>query len=75
MTDEIKVTFSCLNCGGSILELPDDYTDDSTAKCKSCGTEFGRYGDVKAKAMDAAKNEVSAMFRNAFKGLKGWTVK
>lgn len=27
--DKIEITFECLNCGGTILSLPDDYTDDS----------------------------------------------
>ncbi|VCU58252.1 hypothetical protein EPIB1_1150 [Tritonibacter mobilis] len=77
MSDEIKFTFSCKSCGvdPATLELPDDYTDDDIAKCKACGTEFGRYGDIKAKMMDMAREEISAKFRDAFKGLKGWDVK
>lgn len=67
----LDATFKCLVCGGAILELPDDYTDDSIAKCESCGERFGRYGDIKAKAMDLAKKKVVADFRNAFKGMKG----
>lgn len=73
--DEIKITFSCKKCGGAVLELPDDYDETSIAKCKSCGTEFGTWGKVKAKAMDAAKQEVRQKFKDAFKGLKGWKVK
>lgn len=77
MSDKINITFECKNCGASpaTLELPDDYTDDDIAKCKSCGFEFGRYGDIKAEAMRAAKAEVSGMVKNAFKGLKGWKIK
>jgi hypothetical protein len=73
--DQLKFTFECKKCGGTVLELPDNYTDDSIAKCKSCGTEFGRYGDIKAKAIEMGKEHVRGMFRDAFKGLKGWTVK
>ena len=77
ISDQIKLTFSCGACGvdPATLELSDDYTDDSIAKCKACGVEFGRYGDIKAKSMGMAKAEVSKMFRDAFKGLKGWKVK
>lgn len=72
---EIKITFDCKNCGGTVLELPDDYDETSTAKCKSCGTEFGTWGEVKAKAMDAAKQEARRLVKDAFKGLKGWKLK
>lgn len=77
MSDQLKFTFSCKACGAdpATLELPDDYTDDSIAKCKACGTEFGRFGEVKAKAMDAAKARVTDQVRDAFKGLKGWKMK
>lgn len=74
-TDKIEVKFTCEQCGGTVLEIPDDHTDDSIAKCKSCGVEFGRWGDIKAKAIQLAKGEVTSMVENAFKGLKGWTVK
>ena len=73
--DELKITFECKKCGGTILELPDDHTDDSIAKCKSCGTEFGRYGDIKAKAREAGLAHAKGMMKDAFKGLKGWKIK
>lgn len=73
--DQLEVTFTCQECGGTVLHLPDDYTDDSIAECKSCGTKFGRWGDIKAKAMGLAKDRVTKMFRDSFKGLKGWRVK
>jgi hypothetical protein len=78
-TDEFKITFECKKCGGTVLDLPDNHTDDSIAKCKSCGTEFGRYGDIKKKARDLAADHLQGMvkdaFAKAFKGKKGWTVK
>lgn len=77
MSDEISVTFECKTCGAkpAVLEVPDDHTDDSTVKCKACGQEFGRYGDVKAKAREMAAEEVRAMVKDTFKGLKGWKMK
>lgn len=74
MSDKISVTFECKACGANpaSLELPDDYTDDSIAKCKECGVVFGRYGDIEANAMNAAKARVEDMIDDAFKGLKGW---
>jgi transcription elongation factor Elf1 len=73
-TDQLNVTFQCPDCGGGVIELPDEHDDDSLAKCKDCGASFGRWGDVKAQAMEAAKAHVSDKFHDAFKGLKGWKV-
>ena len=73
--DQIEITFKCLKCGGTVLSLPDDYTDDSIASCKSCGQEFGTYGEIKAKARDEALAAVTARLNESFKGLKGWKVK
>ncbi|MBZ7920576.1 hypothetical protein LAC81_02085 [Ensifer adhaerens] len=73
--DTIDVTFTCSKCGPTKIELPDDYTDDDHAKCKSCGADFGPYGDIKKRAMKHAKAEVDKMLKGAFKGLKGWKVK
>lgn len=77
VSDQITVTFECGNCGASpaTLELPDNHTEDDTAKCKACGFEFGRYRDIKAKAMGAARAEVSNQIKGVFKGIKGWKVK
>jgi len=55
--------------------LPDSHTDDDIAKCKECGFEFGRYGDIKAEAMEAAKSEATDCIKDVFKGMKGWKVK
>ena len=40
--------FTCRNCGGHNVRLPDNATDASPACCGSCGAEFGRLGDIKA---------------------------
>ncbi|MNT87690.1 hypothetical protein D3C72_2281390 [compost metagenome] len=73
--DHIKVTFTCKTCGGTILSLPDDHTDDSIASCKACGQEFGRFGDIKAKAREAALADMQGRIRDIFKGRKGWKLK
>lgn len=77
MSDKLNVTFECKSCGANpaTLELPDDYTDDSVASCKACGQQFGRWGDVKAKATEAGKDALVGMVKDAFKGMKGWKVK
>lgn len=76
MSDDIdfNVTFECEKCGGTVIELPDDYTDASIAKCKACGQEFGTWGDVQAQARDLAAGQIRDAFGGAFKGLKGWKV-
>ena len=73
--DKLSVTFECPKCGGTILELPDDHTDDSIATCKGCGVSFGRWGDIKAQATKLAKGHAIDQLKATFKGLKGWKVK
>jgi transcription elongation factor Elf1 len=73
--DKIEVTFDCPKCHGTVIELPDVYTDDSIAKCKGCGGSFGRYGDIKARAQKVAADAAQKMMRDAFKGMKGFKIK
>lgn len=76
-TDQFTATFKCLHCGAdpATLELPDDHTEDSITKCKACGMEVARWGDIKAETMKLAKAEAQSMLTGAFKDLKGWKVK
>ena len=39
---------TCQEANG--VELPDRPTDDSIAKCRVCGTDLGRWGDIKDAA-------------------------
>jgi hypothetical protein len=71
----LNLTFKCKKCGGTVLSLPDNATDDSIAKCKSCGHDFGRWGDIKIAAKQTAVDHLRGQLRNVFKGLKGWTMK
>ena len=36
---------TCREANG--VELPDRPTDDSIARCRVCGTDLGRWGDMK----------------------------
>ncbi|HUQ12036.1 MAG TPA: hypothetical protein VM146_17095 [Steroidobacteraceae bacterium] len=67
-TDRVEVKFTCKKCGGTVLELPDNHTDDSIAKCKSCGVEFGRWRDIKAKAMGNLKTLARKIGKKTIKG-------
>lgn len=72
MSETFNVTFQCLACGTDPVTLTtadDEMTDDSIVSCKSCGHEFGRYGDVKAKARDLAAAKVKAGLRDMFRKL------
>lgn len=71
--DGITIEFTCTKCGGSTLTVPDENSDDAIASCKDCGQAFGRWGDIKAKAMDAAFVEAAKVARASMKGIgKGW---
>lgn len=78
MSDRINVTLNCLACGTDNVTLTTDdepATDESVVRCKACGHEFGRYGDVKAKARKMAASAVRDELKSAFKGIKGLKVK
>lgn len=74
-TDTAEVKFTCKECGGSVLKLPDNHTDGSIATCQQCGVPFGRWGDIKTKAVGMAKDQMIDMMKDAFKGIKGFNVK
>jgi len=74
-TDKVTVSFRCKECGGTILTLPDNHTDDSIATCKKCGVKHGRWRDIKTKAIHAAKDQVITDLRNAFEEIKGFKPK
>lgn len=73
--DMINVSFTCPNCGETELKIPDNYDDDSNAKCKKCGNDFGPLGKIKEKAVGLAKESMEQKFRDIFKDRKGWTLK
>ena len=50
MAQGLPFKFTCPLCGGMTLSLPEGYDDNSIAACGSCGTEMGRFGDLKAMA-------------------------
>lgn len=60
MGDPVTITFECLDCGGTVLELPDNHTDESIAICKSCRRPFAPYGEIKAKALNATLADATA---------------
>ena len=72
MNMEVPVTFECKQCGGKELLLPDEATDDSIAKCNSCGIELGRWGDIKDAAgehvVEEFANQLRKTLREAFEG-------
>jgi hypothetical protein len=50
-----EAAFECQICQGTIFTIFEIPTaDDSIARCKACGTELGRWGDVKERAAKAA---------------------
>lgn len=50
---KIIASFRCLTCDQKVeLSLPEGYDDESIASCKNCGQKFGRFGDIKAKALE-----------------------
>lgn len=60
-----EAAFECQTCHGTVFKLPDVPADDSIAKCKTCGAQFGRWGDLKEMAAEAA---VKTALGEAIKG-------
>ena len=68
MKDELEATFKCLNCGGAIIQFPDNPTDDSRVICKSCGSDLGTWGNLKAQihsaTLDVFKEALESVVSN-----------
>jgi DNA-directed RNA polymerase subunit RPC12/RpoP len=47
--EKLNFSFRCMKCGGTIISLPDNHTDDSIAVCKACGVLFGPLAAIKAR--------------------------
>lgn len=71
--DHINVNLSCGSCGSSSIETEDTLSDSDPVRCRSCGAELGTYGEAKARAMKAAREQVEKQMREAFKGIPGFT--
>lgn len=67
MSDTITFNFSCPRCGEAIT-WPEDSVNETPIICKACDVTYGTYAEMKARAMETAKAEVSKMFRKTFKG-------
>lgn len=75
MTDRVEASFTCPNCGPVSIRVEDEANDDSPVTCASCGVGFGKWGDIKSKAIEAATESVRAAIRDSLSGLKGWKIK
>ncbi|HET8726514.1 MAG TPA: hypothetical protein VFO41_03295 [Alphaproteobacteria bacterium] len=71
MADEYAINFKCPVCGGTRLMLSEPGDDNSIASCGSCGSEFGRWGDIKANLMISDRPKSQSESTPKFKGLKG----
>lgn len=61
---EVTVKFECPLCGGTVIDLPDNFTDDSSASCatRGCNAHFGRWGDIKDRTRRAVAKAVAENF-------------
>jgi len=66
---ETIVNFVCPACGASVVNLPEDHSDDSTAKCSSCGVELGRWGDLKEASGKLLSDKAEQLLKDATKSL------
>ena len=67
-------TIECQVCHqANGVELPGSPTDDSIARCRACGADFGRWGDIK----DAAARIIATrtLLRRVLSGSVFWSVR
>ena len=67
MRDLVRISFECEHCGGTVLTIEDDHTDDSIASCKACGRDIATFGDFKSKAIKEALNVILRHIRDSVK--------
>jgi hypothetical protein len=65
MTDTITVIGTC-RCGERV-SWDDEASDDARLVCKRCGADLGTLGAFRAKAVEAAKEKVRKMIKDALR--------
>lgn len=65
-TTKVPVSFACKACGEK-LTWSDDAVDTTEIFCKECGKRFGTYADLRNTAIEAVKDRVESMFKDAIK--------
>lgn len=58
--------FCCTSCGGYLLHLPDDATDESDVSCTACGQLFGKLNAIKALGYWIGQQELRRRKLGAF---------
>lgn len=66
-TDTIE--FSCASCGSKEFKYPENPKPDDMITCNGCGAQ-DTYAAIQAAAIEQAKNAVSKVLGDSFKGLK-----
>jgi hypothetical protein len=51
MADKYAINFTCPICGGHQLNVSNYDDDNAAVSCGACGSDFGRWGDIKANLM------------------------
>lgn len=62
----IPVELRCAKCGSKALVAESNLTDDSIIICAACGTEIGRWGDVRQQALKASAEEIKKRLKDEF---------
>jgi ribosomal protein S27E len=70
MSGKGEVKARCAKCGSDQFVIPDNPKDSSVVTCHSCGTQIGKWGDLKAALTKKAEKEAQTAIRKAFKGSK-----
>lgn len=71
MIIELTSSFTCPNCSGNRVELPEGYGDDSRTICADCGADLGIWGDVRDTYKPVLSKRAEQDMKDALKSLPG----
>lgn len=62
----INYQFKCIQCDGTILDIPDERTDESLVSCKGCGIFFGWFRELHRRCNELGTKELKRLKLGAF---------
>jgi hypothetical protein len=71
-SQNIPASLSCGKCGSNAITIPDNPDESFMVKCDACGTDIGKWGDIRVAAAEHVKEAIEKKLkdelRKAFEG-------
>ena len=65
----LKSDTKCPVCSATTLNLPEDFTDESSTTCANCGAALGKWGTLKDARGPIVSDKAEQSIREALKHL------